>query len=84
MMFLLTLASLLNSSNGASTASRSGILEQKYFMPTCEQTPFCNRNLRINSEVMELGLLNDFYYTLDPTSIAVGEGSISGTLNLAC
>jgi hypothetical protein len=53
-------------------------------MPSCEQTPFCNRNLRINNEVMELGLLNDFYYTLDPTSIAVGEGSISGTLNLAC
>ncbi len=74
-------------------AGRFGTLEGvTYSLPTCQQTPFCNRNLHLNREFTKKldqssnYLPTDFYYSVDPATVVVNdeESSITARLNLSC
>ena len=56
--------------------------------PTCQEVPFCNRNLHLQKHFTQEANNSDadFFYSLDATSIQVDDskGSIKARLNLAC
>ena len=90
MLSFVTKTLLLASTVAQSHSKRFGTIEgMEYKIPSCQDTPFCNRNQHLQKEFLNAYQSNqaiDFYYSLDPTTIAFNNtaGSITAKLNLAC
>jgi hypothetical protein len=60
---------------------------KEYKLPSCQETPFCNRNIHLQNEFKATAFgESDFYYSLDESSIKIDDlkGSVQAKLNLAC
>ena len=60
---------------------------KEYKLPSCQETPFCNRNIHLQKEFQTTSFgESDFYYSLDSSTISFDnlKGSFQAKLNLAC